>query len=158
MVAATLAAAASWTPTCRKAPRKCAHRLASQLDGQIKYFRSLMESAEPMADDDLDQIDQALELLEPQRRPASEPSAALTREARLVAYGERYDRHEDLWCPVDAVQLRRRCQDGEARANIRFGVVEVAVMIDGKVHVEERAVAYGLNGQIEVFGGQGGAA
>lgn len=131
--------------------------MASLLDAEIARLYQIIESDEPIEDDELDKIEVALEHIEMKRALPVVPSMALTKEALVAVYGERYDDRQHLWCATDAVQRQgqRASLEAARKEDHRFGRMEVALATpDGKVRVVERAVVQGEGGTLKVIGEQ----
>jgi len=137
-------------------PPAAASSFIQQVKSQAHHFRQLMESDDELTDEEIEQIDEALEQLEPTRKAPSLSTEALTKEALIAVYGKRYDDGQSLYCPRDAVQRRRSKSanpDGENGNDLRFATMEAKVQgKDGKTHIEERTVVQRAAGQIEVLG------
>jgi len=116
-----------------RSPRQRRSDLESALQEQVRHFRRQLESKKELSDNQLEILDMALAELEESRKQPK-PSGAITREARIAAYGARYDRHEELWHPGDAVH---RCdlklkvaefvepdEEGRPRTVLRYAVLD----------------------------------
>jgi len=137
------------------AEKQQAAHLKSLLDRETAHLYQALESEEDIPDEEIDAIEAALERLEPQRKEATQPVSALTREAMVAAYGARYDRGEQFWCDKDAVhrQGQRTVLEAITKEDHRFGRMEVPVLTpDGTVRLVERAVVQGEAGQLTVLG------
>lgn len=136
----------------RKSRRESGHDAVQEiLEAEIRRLRSLIENekgAEELDDDALDAVEKTLEKIEPPRDPPSTPSAAITAEALVRTYGQRYDAGEHLWHPQDLVQQMRR----RGFNVITERVVKVEVVSpqpDGTLRLYERAAIRKGDGSLE---------
>jgi hypothetical protein len=114
------------------------------LDTNLKRMRQRLESDEQIDEEELDEIDEALDELEPPRQFDNVPAAAVTKEGQIAHYGFRYDKGFDLWNPMDAFSLRQRDRLS------RRGVMEIyTIGADGVGEWTEVAVRY-VHGSSEV--------
>lgn len=85
--------------SCGRWKRSTKH---SSAESKAQRLRDRIDADPKMSDAELFKIVAALFQLEPPLKP-NKPSGAVSKEARIAMYGERYDRGEELWNTGDAI-------------------------------------------------------